>query len=47
MSEELPTINSEEEFHALDDETKQKMLKQKSGGEGGVYESNPVFNDAG
>jgi hypothetical protein len=46
MSEELPTINSEEEFHALDDETKQKLLKQKAGGEGGVYETNAAFNDA-
>ena len=46
MSDELPTINSEEEFQALDDETKKKLLKQKAGGEGGVYESNPAFNDA-
>jgi hypothetical protein len=46
MSDELPQINSEEEFHALDDETKQKLLKQKAGSEGGVYETNAEFNDA-
>jgi hypothetical protein len=46
MSDELPTINSEEEFHALDDETKQKLLKAKAGGEGGVYETNASFGDA-
>jgi hypothetical protein len=46
MNDELPTISSEEEFNALDDETKQKLLKQKAGGEGGVYETNAAFNDA-
>jgi hypothetical protein len=46
MSEELPTINSEDEFNALDDETKQKLLKARAGGEGGVYETNAAFNDA-
>ena len=44
MNDELPTINSEEEFHALDDETKQKLRKQKAGSEGGVYETNPEFS---
>lgn len=45
MNDELPTINSEEEFNALDDETKQKLLKQGASG-GGVYEANPVFGEA-
>ena len=39
MSDELPNIDSEEEFNALDDETKKKLLKQKAGGEGGIYET--------
>jgi len=46
MNDELPTINSEEEFNALDDETKKKLRKEKAGGEGGVYESSAAFNDA-
>jgi hypothetical protein len=46
MNDELPTINSEEDFHALDDETKKKLLKDKAGGEGGTYETNASFNDA-
>jgi hypothetical protein len=46
MSDELPKITSQEEFNALDDETKQKLLKARAGGEGGVYETNAAFNDA-
>jgi hypothetical protein len=46
MNDELPTINSEEEFHALDDETKKKLLKESAGSEGGVYETHPTFGDA-
>jgi len=46
MSDELPTVNSEDEFNALDDETKQKLLKQEHGSEGGTYETNASFNDA-
>jgi hypothetical protein len=46
MNDELPTINSEEEFNALDDETKKKLLKEKAGGEGGVYEQNAAFGEA-
>ena len=46
MNDEVPTINSEEEFNALDDETKKKVQKQKAGGEGGVYETNAAFDDA-
>jgi len=46
MGDEVPTINSEEDFHALDDETKQKVLKQKQADEGGTYETNAAFNDA-
>jgi hypothetical protein len=46
MSDELPTINSEEEFNALDEDTKKKLLKQEHGSEGGVYEANPAYNDA-
>ena len=45
MNDELPTINSEEEFNALDDETKKKLLKEKSS-EGGTYETNAAFGEA-
>jgi hypothetical protein len=46
MNDELPTINSEEEFNALDEETKEKLRKKPAGSEGGVYEINPTFGDA-
>jgi len=46
MNDEVPIINSEAEFHELDDETKQKLLKTPEGREDGVHEAQPKFGDA-